>query len=282
VVLLEGLRLPGLAELTSALLVPFTGPGGAGGALLVGSEDGVEAETAALDEDDMEALRGFAAQAALGIDRAQAQEDRAALALVADRDRIARDLHDLVIQRLFATGLTLNSLAKKAHTGALQDQLTSVVDDLDATIQDIRGAIFELGREGGEGDLKSQVLAVASAATPMLRSIPQVEFSGPVNAAVPDTVRPQLLAVIVEALSNAGRHAAADVVTVKVSIDDTPAAAAVVVEISDDGQGFASCVAGNGMRNMRDRARDLDGAFDVVSRPGEGTTVRWVVPLPRE
>jgi signal transduction histidine kinase len=276
VILVEGVRLPGLEGVESALLVPFTGPGGAGGALLVGSGEHAAART--LDEDDIQALRGFAAQAALGVDRAQAQEDRAALALLADRDRIARDLHDLVIQRLFATGLTLHSLARRPENSALAGPLTAMVDDLDATIRDIRGTIFELGRDGAGDDLKSQISAVVTAAVPLLGTRPHVEFVGPVDAAVPDSVRPHLVAVVVEALSNVGRHAEAAVVSVAVAIEGTHPAM-VSVEICDDGRGFVPQQRGSGLRNLRDRATELGGSCEIASVVGEGTTIRWVVPL---
>jgi two-component system, NarL family, sensor histidine kinase DevS len=275
----EGLRLPGLEQLATALLVPFSGPGGAGGALLVGSGTGAAAR--ALDDDDLQALRGFAAQAALGMDRAQAQDDRATLAILADRDRIGRDLHDLVIQRLFATGLTLQSLARRSDNPALTADVSSVVDDLDATIRDIRGTIFALGHPEAEGSLRRQVPALVSAAEPMLGFTPQVRLLGPLDSAVPDTIRPHLIAVIVEALSNVGRHAAASAVDVCVRIEGAGADAAVVVDIRDDGKGFLPHGGGSGLHNMRERARDVGGTCSFVSAPGEGTHVRWRAPLSR-
>ena len=279
VILAEGVRLPGLESLASALLVPFTGPGGAGGALVIGSSDKDAARV--VDEDDMQALRGFAAQASLGVDRAQAQEDRAALAILADRDRIARDLHDLVIQRLFATGLTLHSLARQPANAAFVERLTGVVDDLDATIRDIRGTIFELGRDAASDDLKSQINSVVVAAEPTLGLKPHVNYGGPVDSAVPDSVRPHLIAVIVEALSNAGRHAEPRHVEVEVRIEGSGPDAMVLVEVHDDGKGFTPHQGGSGLRNMRDRARDLGGECDIVSAAGEGTVVRWSAPLQR-
>jgi signal transduction histidine kinase len=277
VILAEGVRLPGLEGLTSALLVPFTGPGGSGGALLVGSSGDVVA--GAPDDDDMQALRGFAAQAALGVDRAQAQEDRATLAILADRDRIARDLHDLVIQRLFATGLTLQRLARRTDDEAVTEPLTTVMADLDATIRDIRDTIFALGRNGAGADLKDQISVLVSAAEPMLGLRPHVSWIGPVESAVPDPVRPHLVAVVAEALSNVGRHAKATRVDLEVRIDVDGPQALVVVEVRDDGLGFTAGKEGNGLGNMRDRARGLQGVCDVVSAPEEGTVVRWSVPL---
>jgi signal transduction histidine kinase len=278
VILAEGVRLPGLDGIASALLVPFTGPGGSGGALLVGSSDG--AATRVPDDDDMQALRGFAAQAALGVDRAQAQEDRAALALLADRDRIARDLHDLVIQRLFATGLTLQSLARRPDNAAITAPLKAVMGDLDATIRDIRDTIFALGRDGDAAELKDQITALVSAAEPMLGFRPHVTWTGPVESAVPDAARPHLVAVVAEALTNVGRHAQATRVDLEVRIDVGGPEARILVEVRDDGRGFtADDTGGNGLGNMRDRALELLGECDVVSAPGEGTIVRWSVPL---
>ncbi len=277
VILAEGVRLPGLDHLASALLVPFTGPGGAGGALIIGSGETTGGRRAT-DEDDMQALRGFAAQAALGVDRAQAQEDRAALAILADRDRIARDLHDLVIQRLFATGLTLHSLARKPENAALVEQLKAVVDDLDSTIRDIRSTIFELGRDGDAVDLKGQINDVVLAAEPTLGLKPHVVFVGPVDSVIPDPVRPHVIAVIGEALSNSARHAEAAHVEVEVRIEGA-ARDVMVLEVRDDGKGFPPSQGGNGLRNMRDRAHDLGGQCDITSSPGEGTIVRWTVPL---
>jgi signal transduction histidine kinase len=277
VILREGVQLPGLKNLASAVLVPFSGPGGAGGALLIGSEPG--AEVNALDEDDLQALRGFAAQAALGVDRAQAQEDRASLAILADRDRIGRDLHDLVIQRLFATGLTLQSLARRTDSQELSANVSAVVDDLDATIRDIRGAIFELASSDEYGSLRKQIQALASAAGPMLGLKPHVRFLGPLDSAVPDTVRPHLVAVAVEALSNVGRHAEASMVGVEVRIEGEGAQAVVAIEVRDDGRGFAPHTGGSGLQNMRERATQVGGSCSVASVPGEGTTICWQAPL---
>lgn len=277
VILAEGVRIPGLESLASALLVPFTGPGGVGGALLIGSTDG--ASSRVWDEDDVQALRGFAAQAALGVDRAQAQEDRAALAILADRDRIARDLHDLVIQRLFATGLTLQAMARRSQNPEIAQRLTAAVNDLDATIRDIRGTIFQLARDGAGADLKGQINAVAFAAESMLGVRPHVECVGPLDSAVPDSVRPHLVAVIVEALSNVGRHAGAAHVNVTVSIEGVGHDTMVVLEVRDDGNGFTPSQGGSGLANMRDRARGLGGACDIVAAPGGGTVVRWTAPL---
>jgi signal transduction histidine kinase len=273
----EGVRLPGLEGIASALLVPFSGPGGAGGALLVGTSDPLSYRE--LGEDDVQALRGFAAQVALALDRAQAQEDRATLAILADRDRIARDLHDVVIQRLFAAGLTLQSAIRRVDDRSLADRLRQTIDDLDATIHDIRGTIFELGQSDASLDIRAQIRAVAASVEPVLRFRPHVVMDGPLESVVPLGVRPHLVAVLVEALSNAARHAAASAVEVLVQLTGSGATTTLEVIVRDDGQGFASVPRESGLRNMRERAKALGGRFEVESSPGAGTCVSWQVPV---
>ena len=271
----QGVRVPGVSVAT-ALLVPFTGPGGAGGALLVGTTEPRAGRW--LGDEDVQALQGFAAQAAIALDRAQAQEDRGALAVLADRDRIARDLHDLVIQQLFATGLTLQAtLPQLASKPELVERITGAVDSLDETIRDIRGAIFELHHHGDDAGLRAQVQdAVAAAAGGGTR--PGLVVEGPLDSAVSDRVRPHLLAVLVEALSNAARHADAQQIDVRITIESEPVLA-VVLEVSDDGRGFAVGGRESGVRNMRERAEALEGTFDLASTPDAGTTIRWRAPL---
>lgn len=274
--LAEGVRILGLEGIASALLVPFSGPGGVGGALLVGTSDPLSYRE--LGEDDVLALRVFAAQVALALDRTQAQEDRAALAILADRDRIARDLHDVVIQRLFAAGLTLQSAVRRSSDNAVHTKLNSAIADLDATIRDIRGTIFELGRGDPTADLRTEIRAVAGAAERALGFRPHVVLEGPLESMVPVEVRAHLVAVLVEALSNAARHAKASSVEVTVRCSGAAADGALTVEVRDDGQGFTAVSRESGLRNMRERAQALGGSFEIESS-GTGTTVRWEAPL---
>jgi len=275
--LAEGLRMPGLDSVASALLVPFTGPGDHGGALLVGTMTSRRGRW--LAEDDVQALQGFAAQAAIAMDRAQAQQDRAALAVLADRDRIARDLHDVVIQRLFATGLMLQSTVRRSSQPDVIERLRGAVADLDTTIRDIRSTIFQLSGSNRANDLREQVREVAADAHPALGLHPHLVLEGPLDSMVPDELRPDLVAVLVESLSNAARHASPSRVDVRVAIEGEGAEARVVVEVRDDGKGCAGPSHESGLRNMRQRAEASGGAFEFLSSPGDGTLVRWWAPL---
>lgn len=232
-----------------------------------------------LAEDDIQALQGFAAQAAIAMDRAQAQEDRASLAVLADRDRIARDLHDVVIQRLFATGLMLQSAVRRAAGAEIEDRLLGAVADLDTTIRDIRSAIFELSHDGPATALPAQIRDIAAIALPTLGLRPDVVLEGPLESAVPDALRPDILAILMESLSNAARHASPTHIDVHVCIEGSGPDACVVIRVRDNGRGFAVPDHESGLRNMRQRALARGGTFTVESVPGEGTLVCWRAPL---
>jgi signal transduction histidine kinase len=276
VYLAEGYRLAGLEHLTSALLVPFTGPAGVGGALLVGTtvEPGPQRTRS-----EIEALHGFAAQASLSLERAQAQEDRATLALQADRDRIARDLHDLVIQRLFATGVSLEGATRMTATEPMISRMRAAITALDETIKEIRETIFELGREPAPTEhttFRGQLHDVTRASASMLGFPPRLRIDGPVDALVPEDVRPHLVAVLVESLANAARHARASTLLVTISV---VVGGDVVLTVEDDGRGFNHTRRHSGLLNMADRAISLGGTCVVDSTPGGGTRVTWRVPI---
>jgi two-component system, NarL family, sensor histidine kinase DevS len=275
--LAEGLRIPGLDAVASALLVPFTGPGDQGGTLLVGTKTPRRGRW--LAEDDVHALQGFAAQAAIAVDRAQAQRDRAALAVLADRDRIARDLHDVVIQRLFATGLMLQSTLRRASQADVVERLRGAVADLDTTIRDIRGTIFELSGSNRADDLRDQIRGVVADAHTALGFDPHLVLEGPLDSLVPADVRPDAIAVLVESLSNAARHASASRVDVRVAVEGGAADARLLVEVVDDGKGCSMPEHESGLRNLRQRAITHGGGFTFVSSTGNGATVRWWTPL---
>jgi signal transduction histidine kinase len=206
--------------------------------------------------------------------RARSQRDRALLAVLEDRDRIARDLHDLVIQRLFATGLRLQSAIRRTTKREVVERLNDAVDDIDTTIREIRASIFEL-QGGAKRDFRAELRAVVEDALNPLGFRPTVTIAGPVQHAVPEEVRPDILAVLREALSNVARHAKASQTAVSVSVVD----GTLELCVSDNGTGFGEEQPRGGLLNMRDRAHRHGGSFEVSAAPDGGTVLRWRIPL---
>jgi two-component system, NarL family, sensor histidine kinase DevS len=254
-----------------ALVVPLAASGTVLGLLTVAHAP----DSAGFDEQDVPLLSTFAGQAALALERARAQEERELLVVLEDRERIARDLHDVVIQRLFATGLQLQSAARLATRPEVSDRITGAVDDLDTTIRDIRTAIFEL-RTPVNATLRTEIRGTVDAAAASLGFRPALTLDGPVDSAVPDEVRPDLLAVLREALSNAVRHARATTVAVTVVAVD----GRLALTVADNGVGMTGPVdERSGLANMRHRAEQRGGTLAVEPNPGGGTRVGWTVPL---
>ncbi|MEH0935877.1 sensor histidine kinase [Micromonospora psammae] len=225
-------------------------------------------------DDDVTLLDSFAGQAALAMERARGQEERELLVVLEDRERIARDLHDVVIQRLFATGLQLQSAAPMAARPEVAKRINAAVDDLDATIRDIRRTIFEL-RTPMSAALRTEIREAVDLAAESLGFRPVLELDGPIDSAVPDPVRPDLTAVLREALSNAVRHAQARRVAVAVRVD----AHQVAVTVTDDGVGCDPAAARGGLVNLRERAERHGGEFEVRRVEPHGTELNWCVPL---
>ncbi len=248
------------------LLVPLREQFGPGGALVVlapGTPDQV----------DTELLGAFADQAALALDHAQALADREELLLTADRDRIARDLHDLVIQRLFATGLHLQGARRRAVKDDVSDRIEQAIADLDVTIKDIRSTIFDLQHGLGES-VRGDVRRVAREYAAVLGHEPAVRTDGPLDTAVPPDTAEQLLAVLREALSNVARHAESRHTVVEVALADGELA----LTVTDDGRGLPADRSESGLRNVRRRAVDLGGTVAFETPEGGGTRVQWRVP----
>jgi signal transduction histidine kinase len=216
----------------------------------------------------------FAEQAALALQIARAREAQQRLALFEDRDRIGRDLHDLVIQRLFAVGLSLQSMSRMVDDAGLTERIDTAVADIDSTIGDIRRTIFALGSLGTSVDVQSEITRMVERAVATLKFRPDLRFEGPVRTLVRPEIVPDLLAVLVEALSNASRHAQATTVEVLVSVGDE-----VLLQVADNGRGFDHVVDESGIDNMRERALRHGGGFSVESATGKGTTVTWTVPI---
>jgi signal transduction histidine kinase len=218
-------------------------------------------------------VRMFAGQATLALERAQAQRDRDMLAVLEDRDRIARDLHDLVIQRLFATGLQLQGMHRLAHPEH-QERLGRAVEDIDTTIHDLRAAIFELQQAPQASSLRSDLQSIVSEYAEGLGFRPQLTITGPLDTAVPASVRPQIIAVVRESLSNVIRHADASQVNVEVTVGS----GRVVARVSDDGAGIGPSTRRSGLRNLTERAESLGGTVQISDNTPHGTVVEFSAP----
>jgi signal transduction histidine kinase len=261
---------PGVVPDGPALAAPLTATGTLHGVLIVAHRAGRAARPAG----DAALLSSFAGQAALALERARAQDERELLVVLEDRERIARDLHDVVIQRLFATGMQLQAVAPQTVRPETAKRITAAVDDLDATIRDIRRSIFELRAPAGT-TLRTELRDAIETAAETLGFRPVLDVSGPVDSAVPDDIAPQILAVIREALTNIARHA--DATTARVSV--RAAEGSVVLLIEDDGVGIDPARARGGVVNMGERAHDLGGTFEIGPGEAGGTTVLWKVPI---
>jgi len=230
---------------------------------------------------DEELIVGIAAAAGVAIDNARLHARMKDYALVEDRERIARDLHDTVIQRLFATGLSLRRTGRLVSTDPAEAgaRIEAAVDDLDLTVKHIRSAIFELesSRVSPGGGLRDQLLALGGEAAAVLGFEPRFFFDGPVDSSVTDEVGTELLATVREALINVARHAKATEATVEV----VATGHAVVLRVIDDGVGPPEPDAprGHGLKNMEARADRHAGRFEMLPGAPTGTIVHWQVPL---
>ena len=216
----------------------------------------------------------FALQAGVAITLTQGRSDRQRLALVEERSRIARDLHDHVIQRLFGTGLSLQAIGARAPEAA--DAINAQVDAIDAAIGEIRTAIFALTARPSTGaSLRHRLLDVATDATAGLQNSPVVTFAGPVDLLVVGTLADDVIAVVRETLSNTARHAQASRVEVSVAVTDDR----VTVTVDDDGIGLPEAPSrASGTRNLDERARSHGGEFTLAGRPTGGTRALWSAP----
>ncbi|MDT7785811.1 MAG: hypothetical protein QOF58_4230 [Pseudonocardiales bacterium] len=229
--------------------------------------------------DDGDLIDAFAAQAALVLEFTRAQGDTERLAVLEDRDRIARDLHDLVIQRLFGLGLGLQGLT------SANAKISGFVEEVDHTIREIRRTIFSLQEPpSGSTSLRGQLLNAVHDSARLLGFEPDVSLEGPLDTVVPDQLRPDLLATLREALTNVVRHARARHVAVAVSVNRTVTRLELMVK--DDGRGLpltedsgAVPHHAGGLANMAARARRHHGDCAVDSIPGAGVSITWFVPL---
>jgi signal transduction histidine kinase len=231
---------------------------------------------------DAELCVGLASAAGVAIENARLHNRVQELAVVEERERIARDLHDTVIQRLFATGLGLQATARMTPSdpaGAAK-RIDNAVDELDITIKHIRSAIFALESSRGRGAdlLHNRVLATIEEFTSGIDIEPSVMVEGPIDTGVPDEIAEEMLAVVREGFSNAARHSNATRVVLEVAVTDN-----LTVRVIDNGIGLADepRTDGHGLRNMAARAQRLGGSLSLNPGSHGGLVVEWIVPLRR-
>ncbi|MFH8798827.1 GAF domain-containing protein [Streptomyces sp. NPDC017936] len=275
----EGGGSAGQLDLGPGFLLPLGGDQHARGVLQVANLPG----RPEFSEATMTMISGFADQAALALEIAEHRREADQLLVLSDRDRIARDLHDLAIQRLFASGLTLNSVLNRvSDRPEVAERVQRVVDDLDDTIKTVRGTIYALherDRTGTRGGLRAQLLAETDRAAGVLGFAPALRMTGLLDTAVPAEHAEHLLAVLREALSNAARHAHATQVEVTAETDGSR----LRLRVADNGAGVDPAVTRrSGLDNLRRRATDLGGDFTLGANGPAGTVAEWTVPLPTQ
>jgi signal transduction histidine kinase len=266
---------PGHPPMKSFLGVPVLVRGEVFGNLYLTDKRGAD-EFSPEDESLVVAL---AIAAGVAIENARLHARVRDLALLEDRERIARDLHDTVIQRLFATGLNLQACYRLAQLPAVQSRLRQAVDDLDETIRQIRTTIFALETTTAEdAGLRANILELAREMASVLGFDPRIRFDGPVDTAVDPHVAEHLLSALREALANVARHAHAS----SVEIDVVVVAGDVVLRVTDNGVGVPPAVdrraGGHGLRNLAGRAAEMAGTFSLERRAEGGTELTWIVP----
>jgi len=224
---------------------------------------------------DIEMGAVFGSHVALALELARVHRLREELLVFTDRDRIARDLHDLVIQRLFAAGLSVQSLTRFTKEDLALERIRNITGELDEAIRSLRDTIYSLKSNTGEIELLSgRIRRVTRSSSKSMPFPPRLTITGPVDAVTPDKAD-NVVAVVSEGLSNAIRHSGADTISVSVAV----VKGRVTVVISDNGAGFTQPEKRNGLSNLEDRARMLDGECTITSAPDAGTSLEWSVPL---
>jgi signal transduction histidine kinase len=234
-----------------------------------------EGEGAFTDEDEALA-EALALAAGIAIENTRLNDRVRVMSVLDDRDRIARDLHDRVIQRVYAVGMHLQGATRLPERDQVIERVERAIDDLDLTIVEIRSAIFELSEAALPGGLRQAVLQLAEEFADTLGARPEVRFEGAVDNAIPQHLGDHVLAVVREGLTNAGKHAQASRYEVTLAVTDR-----VVIALLDNGSGIELPLSnpGLGLNNLRDRAEKLGGTFEIRPRDGGGTGLFWAVPL---
>ncbi|GAA2696340.1 MULTISPECIES: GAF domain-containing protein [Actinosynnema] len=267
---LDGRLGHGDLELGPGVAVPLRTASQVTGVLLAARDKGA----AQFGAEQVPLLASFAAQAAVALELAETQRNRRLVDVLEDRDRIARDLHDHVIQRLFATGMSLQGALNRVEDPKLRERVDSAVHQLDQTVLEIRTTIFDLQAADDEPGLRRRLLDIVSQVTEHSSLTPAVRMNGTVDNSVPDHVGEHAEAVVRELVSNAVRHSGASELTVTIEADRE-----LTISVVDNGIGMPEKVARSGLRNLDERARRLGGSAAVEACAGGGTRVTWQVPL---
>ena len=225
------------------------------------------------DQQDQDLVEAFGRAAGLVIDQATLRHELRELTLSEERERLARDLHDTVIQRLFGVGLALQVTLGADLDEASRARINGALDDLDATIHEIRTTIFEIDQDDFDaGSLEERLTTLSEEVGTRLGIDVSLYVAPTINHLVGKNCGRHTVQALREMLSNVARHSQASHATVSVELDGDH----VVVTVTDDGVGFSAPVgAGRGLRNLVSRARELGGDCRVDSAPGRGTLVRW-------
>jgi len=259
-------------DLGPAIVFPLGGPGNVRGGLTVGRHPG----SMPLPRAAVELVTTFAAQAGIALELAGHRKETERLAVLEDRDRIARDLHDQVIQRIYASGMKLQGTLPLIDRPEAAERASSVVDDLDVTIKDIRTAIFRLQARGGKDQpsLRAQITQMVQEMTGALGMSSSLRLDGRLDSQIPFGIGEDLLHALREALSNAARHGQATQVEVTIK-----AGTELVLSVRDDGAGIKGSPCRSGLDNLARRAGHHGGTLTIGPGGGGGTELQWRVPL---
>ncbi|MEU1732456.1 GAF domain-containing sensor histidine kinase, partial [Streptosporangium sp. NPDC020145] len=261
------------AELGPVAAVPIGAAGAVRGVLSLGKRSGRIPFT----QVELRTLHAFSAQAAIALELAESRMDAERLGLLEDRDRIARDLHDVVIQRLFAVAMTLMSTVRLVEHPEASSRVKNAIDELDSTIRQIRSTIFALQtpHQDGEAGLRTQIVGLVEGARGHLGFMPGLEMEGPLDTRVGPEPAEHLLAVLREALSNVVRHARAT----KADVRAEATGDRLTLVVTDNGAGLPADSRRSGLRNLAERAERFGGSFEISSPSEGGTRLTWSVPL---
>jgi signal transduction histidine kinase len=237
---------------------------------------GRRASRPAFTEADMSMAASFGSHAAVALELVAARVDQLQLAQLEDHDRIARDLHDHVIQEVFAVGLGLQGLSAVITNSAASARIAGYVEALDRVISQIRSTIFQLHLGAEYGGLRAQILGIVHDHTPQLGFSPQTRFSGPLDRVIGGELTSDILAVTREALSNCARHAEATAAEIAMSLLD----GTLTVVVTDNGKGLGTPARTSGLDNMRFRAQRHGGTVEFTSPPEGGTRITWTALVP--